>query len=167
VVRASSKIGVVWRPCDPRPQNPEQLRDGWVELLGRKPWEWFVTLTFREDRVHEERAEKSFRYWVAQVNNAAFGRRWRRQGKGVLWARATEWQRRGSVHFHALVAGGVGHVKRLALMKEWEDIAGWARIRPVRRQDLVAKYVTKYVAKGGDIEVGGPWNQPAPEAELL
>jgi hypothetical protein len=29
-----------------------------------------------------------------------------------------------------------------------------ARIRPVSRQDLVAKYVAKYVVKGGVIDIG-------------
>ena len=142
-------------PCDLRSRFPKQeLKAAWVELLGRYAWEWFCTLTFRQAWVHPERADKCFRVWLAMVNQAAFGKRWRRQGKGVLWARGIEFQRRGSVHFHVLLAR-VGNVRRLSMMDVWDGLAGWARIRPVEHQDRVAKYVAKYVAKGGEIDLGG------------
>jgi hypothetical protein len=152
-------------PCDLRSRFPKQeLKDGWVELLGRWAWEWFATLTFERPRVHPEGADKTFRAWISKVNDARFGRRWRKQGKGVLWARGIEFQRRGSVHFHVLVAR-VGKVRRLSMMDEWAELAGWARIRPVEHQDRVAKYVAKYVAKGGEIDLGGPGltEEPLPE----
>ena len=41
---------------------------------------------------------------------------------------------------HALVAG-VGALRRLTMMDEWAKLAGQARIRPVRRQGLVRKYL--------------------------
>jgi len=104
--------------------------------------------------------------WLAKVNEAAFGKRWRRRGKGVLWARGIEFQRRGSVHFHALLAR-VGEVRRLAMMDEWSSLAGWARIRPVEHPDRVAKYVAKYVAKGGEIDLGGPGLADEPKPELF
>jgi hypothetical protein len=83
----------------------------------------------------------------------------------VTWARATELQRRGAIHFHALVAG-VGDLRRLTMMDEWAKLAGWARIRAVQRQDLVRKYVSKYVAKGGEIDLGGPSVQRERDPEL-
>lgn len=164
MTREGSKVP---RPCDPRSRFPKQeLKDGWVELLGRWRWEWFCTLTFEQLRVHPERADKCFRVWLAKVNEAAFGKRWRRRGKGVLWARGIEFQRRGSVHFHALLAR-VGEVRRLAMMDEWSSLAGWARIRPVEHPDRVAKYVAKYVAKGGEIDLGGPGLADEPKPELF
>lgn len=42
------------------------------------------------------------------------------------------------------------------MMDEWARLAGWARIRPVESQERVARYVAKYVAKGGEIDLGGP-----------
>jgi hypothetical protein len=154
-------------PCDLRSRFPKQeLKDGWVELLGRWPWEWFCTLTFVEPRVHPERADKCFRVWLAKVNQDRFGKHWRRRGKGVLWARGVEYQRRGSVHFHVLLAH-VGNVRRLVMMDEWAELAGWARIRPVEHQDRVAKYVAKYVAKGGEIDLGGPGLGDEPKPELF
>ena len=154
-------------PCDLRSRIPKQeLKAAWVELLGRYAWEWFCTLTFEQARVHPERADKCFRVWLALVNQAAFGKRWRRQGKGVLWARGIEFQRRGSVHFHVLLAR-VGNVRRLSMMDVWANLAGWARIRPVEHQDRVAKYVAKYVAKGGEIDLGGPGLMDVPAPELF
>ena len=61
----------------------------------------------------------------------------------------------------------VGSVRRLTMMDEWARLAGWARIRPVSRQDLVRAYVTKYAAKGGEIDVGGPLHEGGPEPTLL
>jgi len=84
----------------------------------------------------------------------------------VTWARGLELQRRGTIHFHVLVAG-VGDVRRLTIMDEWARLAGWARIRPVEHQDRVAKYVSKYVAKGGEIDVGGPGVEQSCQTKLL
>jgi hypothetical protein len=166
LTRAKRGRRAVPAPCDPRSPNPNRLKAAWAEFLGRWSWEWFCTLTFVEARVHPERAEKCFRVWLAKVNTAAFGRRWRRRGKGVLWARGAEYQRRGSLHFHVLIAG-VGAVRRLSLMDEWAKLGGWARIRPVQRQELVRRYVAKYVAKGGEIDVGGPGLLAEPDPWLL
>jgi hypothetical protein len=96
------------------------------------------------------------------VNRARFGRRWYRRGLGVFWARGLELQRRGAIHYHALITG-VGDVRRLTMMDEWARLAGWARIRPVESQERVGRYVAKYVSKGGEIDLGGP--QPVPECQ--
>ena len=154
----------VRRPSDLRSSFPTRVRDAWAEFLGRWAWEWFCTLTFSE-AVHPEKGEKCFRVWIARVNDRVFGRHWRRRKRGVTWARATELQRRGAIHFHALVAG-VGDLRRLTMMDEWAKLAGWARIRAVQRQDLVRKYVSKYVAKGGEIDLGGPSVQRERDPEL-
>ena len=156
----------VGRPCDLRSTFPTRLREGWADLLERWPWEWFCTLTFADPRVHPETASKRFRVWIAWVNRARFGRRWYRRGQGVTWARGLELQRRRTIHYHALVAG-VGAVRRLTMMDAWARLAGWARIRPVERQDLVRRYVAKYVAKGGEIDLGGPGLALVRQEELL
>ena len=67
-------------------------------------------------------------------------------------ARAPAW---GHDPFHVLLKY-VCDVRRLTMMDAWADLAGWARIRPVEHQDRVAKYVAKYVAKGCEIDLGGP-----------
>mgnify|MGYP003694097619 CR=1 FL=1 len=56
-------------------------------------------LTFERPRVHPKRADKTFRVWISKLNDACFGKHWWRRGKGVLWARGIEFQRRGVHRF--------------------------------------------------------------------
>jgi hypothetical protein len=41
----------------------------------------------------------------------------------------------------------------------WNELAGFARIEPIKRAELVQRYVSKYVIKGGEIDLGGPLMQ--------
>ena len=134
----------------------ERVRDGWIELLSRLEWEWFATLTFRE-HTHPESAEKRFRMWVSELNRQAYGVRWAKRRVMATWVRALEYQLRGVLHFHALLRG-VGEVRRLAAMDRWFALAGIARVVPVRQQEAVRAYCSKYVVKGGELEVGGAWD---------
>ncbi len=142
------------RWADALRQSPE-LKNAWVDLLGRWPWEWFATLTFAEPNVHPERAAKCFRVWISMANRMEYGRAWAKRGLGVTWVRALEYQRRGTIHFHALLSD-VGRLRRLTLMDRWKELAGFARIGAVKDQERVRKYVAKYVVKEGDIDLGGP-----------
>ena len=38
----------------------------------------------------------------------------------------------------------------------WDALAGFARIEPIALEAAVRGYVSKYVLKGGEIELGGP-----------
>lgn len=132
------------------------VRDGWIELCSRYAWGWFCTMTFAVS-VHPERAGKTWRYWVNQLNRSVFGRHW--QGTdhmGVFWVRGSEYQMRGVLHYHALMSAIVdlnGFARRLSWMDEWKKLAGFTKIEPVFDKTAVTKYVTKYVVKGGDIDV--------------
>lgn len=107
--------------------------------------------------MHPELAEKKFRYFIGDINRALFSRKWYEHGDGVRWVRALEMQKRGVIHFHALIGGvGVEDLRRLTYMDKWEDIAGFARIEPVKSSYAVRCYVSKYVLKDGEIELGGP-----------
>ncbi len=129
------------------------LREAWGDFVARWPWEWFVTLTFTDD-THPERALKLFCLWCSKINRVIYGRRWnKREPFGVAWLVAVEYQKLGRVHLHALLAG-VGDIRRLTWMDNWEeldDVAGFARIKPVENQIAASRYVSKYVAKGGEI----------------
>ena len=142
------------------PAARPDLVQTWVEFLEPFEWEWFCTFTFRED-VAPESAEKRFRFLIAKLNRRLFGPRWWRKGQSVQWVRALEYQKRGVIHFHALMRG-VGGEDRFAVMKEWEELAGFARIYPPRNGAAVRGYCAKYVAKGGELTVGGgPWGLDA------
>ena len=130
-----------------------QLKDAYGGFIAQWPWQWFVTLTFSTDP-HPEKALKLFYLWASKMNRALYGRRWNKvQPFGVSWVVATEPHKSGRVHLHALVAG-VEETRRLTWMDKWSGLSrqtGWARIVPVDNQTAVSRYVTKYVAKGGDL----------------
>lgn len=139
--------------------------DAWAAFLERQPWDWFCTLTFRGDAVHPEAADKRFRMWLSKVNRELYGPRWWKHGQGVRWVRALEMQRRGVLHYHALIGGaGVDELRRLVWMDEWNRLAGFARIEPPRDGEAVRRYCAKYVAKGGEIDLGGPLARVAANA---
>jgi hypothetical protein len=130
------------------------LQEAWIVFLRQWAWQWFCTFTFREI-VHPEAADKRFRLFVSMVNREHYGPRWYKKGLGIQWVRALEYQRRGVIHYHALAAG-VEALRRLTWMDIWQELAGYARIEPIRDRAAVRRYVSKYVVKGGELDLGGP-----------
>ena len=130
---------------------------GWVEFLTAHSWQSMVTHTF-PDHVGPEVAANVYARWCRHVDKLT--------GLRLRWARATEYQRRGVVHFHSLIAGWLPDydrwsadevtARRTELEELWRDVGGgFSRIdvyTPAR-----AIYCTKYVAKGGDMDLGGAW----------
>ena len=152
------------------PKSETQLlRDAWAEFLSAYTFQWFATLTF-ETNVHPEAALKRWRFYTNQLNRALYGRRWqKKEHGGVYWILGIERQKRGVIHFHALM-GAVNDLNeiasRLACMDYWNELAGFARIEAIRSNEAALRYVTKYVVKGGDIEfsknLGDPMQQRLP-----
>ncbi len=132
-------------------------RQSWIDFINHWSWNWFCTFTFRGDSVHPEKADKLFRVFISKINRALYGSRWYKHGQGVKWIRAIEMQRRGVIHYHALIGGvGVEDLRRLTYMDEWDDMAGYARIEPIDSAEAVIAYISKYVLKDGEIDLGGP-----------
>jgi hypothetical protein len=130
------------------------IRESWVEFLSRYPMQWFCTLTFRNS-VHPERAFKVFRLWVNEINRSLYGKRWVQRGQGVYWFLAWEYQKRGVLHFHALVGDTENlnnRARRLAWMDRWFELGGIARIEDIKNRAAIDRYVSKYVVKGGQID---------------
>lgn len=131
----------------------------WVELLGRYEWAWFCTFTFKEP-IHPEAADKKFRYWVAKVAESYLGKTWRtKPKKEPQWVRGLEWQRRQVLHYHALVTNiPACYIElhwRVFFWELWRslDNGGVARIDPCDGRSAVYSYLTKYVVKGGEIDI--------------
>src|SRR5258708_24399022 len=84
---------------------------------------------------------------------------------GLRYALAFE-RKRNKLHAHLLVAGG--EALQLALWKPWakwwQKNFGRIRFDKPEQETAVLRYVTKYVAKDGDIELGSSWKD---EAERL
>ena len=77
-------------------------------------------------------------------------------------------QKRGVLHYHALIAGeGLQDLRRLTFMDEWDELAGYARIEPLRSSQAVYSYISKYVTKGGEIDIGGNFEELADPSQLF
>jgi hypothetical protein len=151
--------------------SPTSLEEAWAEFLGRWPWDWFTTHTFRSSRYkHPEAADKVFRLWISKLNRHLYGPRWYKRAGGVWWARASEPHQSGALHFHALIGGpGLAELNRMDWMdchakkrgipsceRCWYCLAGFARIEQPWADGAVRNYCSKYTAKGGMIDLGGP-----------
>jgi hypothetical protein len=123
----------------------QELVKAWGEFLSQFSWDWFVTLTFREE-VGSFRAHRLFGYFVRDLEKAA--------GHPIFWFRADEiGPHGGRFHIHALI-GNVAHLRRMTWVDGWDRLAGWARILPFDSKRGAAYYTAKYVAKqSGDWEI--------------
>lgn len=137
-----------------------ELSNAYSELLGRYKWEMFLTLTFRKPP-HPEAAYKKFRFFITRVNRELYGRNWYKKKVGVYWTIALEYHKSGVIHFHALL-GDTSFIherfERSSVKNLWFDIAGFARVSNIPdtgdgQRAAILGYISKYVAKGGLIDV--------------
>jgi len=138
------------------------LKDAWINFIKRyEPYTWYVTLTFKEPK-HPESADKAFFRWIRHINECLYGRRYREKKKGVTYIKCMEYQKRDVIHFHCLI--GDPHLyklKRWDFMKAWEYdcyrskelVNGYARIFKYNAARGAVNYCSKYVLKGGEIDI--------------
>jgi hypothetical protein len=137
----------------------KEAQAGYVRMLSPYPFQWFCTFTFKTE-THPEAADKLFRVWLNILNRTIFGKRWRERAPGgVIWVRALEWQRRGVIHYHALILGLPGN-QSLELAQHFQSVwreemgVGFSRIDLIKHgtQEAVSNYVSKYVTKDGELD---------------
>ena len=122
------------------------LREGWVTLVGRFPWEWFVTLTVDPKRVFPvSRAvvEREAVWWcnfVAKILRRPVG-----------WVCATERGRGGQWHSHAVMLADRPGWSPEAGLPAWTERNGRIDLRPVTDREGIALYTTKRAAEAGTI----------------
>ncbi len=135
----------------------EFARHDYSQFLLPFVFDWFCTFTFVAP-IHPEAADKAFRHFGNVLNRHIYGKRWRsRPPFGTRWIRATEWQKREVIHFHALFSGIQDHSPYFAqkFEKVWLEQmeCGYARIDLLRGDQQAAKaYCTKYITKDGEID---------------
>lgn len=141
----------------------DRIRDAWVEWLGALGWQWFVTYTFA-DRVHPEAADKKFRLWMSVFQRHVTGtQKWfNNPTKTCRWVRGLEWQKRGVIHYHALLYTPVT-VRDLRVYSSgdrshWADVwrkvsGGFGYVEPVQTGAGALAYLTKYAVKGAAIDI--------------
>jgi len=126
---ASSKQKIT--PLSPATKLPSKgyfkldLHQAWINFIRTyEPFQWYVTLTFKEPR-HPEACNKAFYRWIRHINQCLYGRRYREKQKGVTWIKAIEYQKREVIHFHCLIGSPeLYKLKRLEFMKVWETDCG-------------------------------------------
>lgn len=172
-------------------QADTRAADAWADVLRRYPAHAFATLTFRREKfftdkysgkvvtinrtgsgggMHPEAADKAFRYFISCINREIYGGDWgRRWHRGIQWARGSEFHKDGRLHFHALLSAPTADlntlVSRYAWHEWWYREFGRNQIEQPRSQHDVAAYVSKYVAKGGEVDFSknfGAWQPPRP-----
>jgi len=162
----SSKL--VTTPHSPATKLPSKgffkldLQQAWMDFIKSfEPFQWYGTLTFKEPR-HPESCNKAFYRWIRNINQCLYGRRYRENKKGVTWIKAIEYQKREVIHFHCLVGSPeLYKLKRLDFMKLWESdcmntqeiINGYARIFKYDHNRGAINYCSKYVLKGGEVDL--------------
>lgn len=135
-----------------------QLPQAWSDYLNTfNPWSWYGHFTFR-DYPHPETACKTWDFFIHKLNRSIFGcRYYRRSQSGVTWARGTELQRRGVVHFHAILGRIPDEVKRMFWLDMWYALGGICRIVRYELNRGAEYYMSKstYAWKRGEIDVSG------------
>jgi hypothetical protein len=137
--------------------NPEGLmrraKREFGEWLSLPQWDWFTTHTFKADYVSPREADKAWYSWFNGLRVAAKAKGYTPSVYGVaapFYFRATEYQDRGTLHFHSLI-GGVGDIRRLLFKDLWE-LSGFARVEKYDPGKGANFYVGKYLTKSeGDI----------------
>ncbi len=141
-------------------RSPLPIEKQWIALLARWQWQWFATFTFEEE-THPEAAVKAFRHWTKLLDesNGYRQRSSSTHSRRCIWARGLEWQKRGVIHFHALIGNIPYTYASLSVCRIWQETwfemqnTGICRIEPVAQTEASAAYISKYCAKGGEIDL--------------
>lgn len=141
-------------------ENKYYLPQEWANWIeGLSDWSWFGHFTFK-GLPHPEFADKTWKLYTHKLNREIFGCRYYKYPleKGVTWARASEYQKRGSIHYHALMGRISEDVDRFKYMEEWLQLGGICRIFPYDKMRGAEFYLSKsaYAWKHGEIDIGGP-----------
>ncbi|NVM24080.1 MAG: hypothetical protein HWN68_20165 [Desulfobacterales bacterium] len=130
--------------------NPEGLirraRNEFGAWLSVPEWDWYTTHTFRAEYVSPREADWHWQAWLNTLCQATKTRGLERP----FYFRVTEYQDRGTLHYHSLI-GGVEDVRRL-LFKDFWELYGFARVEKYEPNKGANFYVGKYLTKAdGDI----------------
>lgn len=157
-------------PVNSSSASPFSLPKVWAQFLDKPEWDWkwYCHLTFRDRDpgadglrkfVHPESALKVWDSFTHTLNKEIFGNRYyKRKTDGVTYARATEFQTRGALHYHAIIGRVPDTVRRMDYVDEWFRMGGFARIYAYLPGHGAEGYLSKscYAWKRGEIDLGGP-----------
>ena len=137
--------------------NKYYLPQAWGTWLdGFNPWSWYGHFTFRGYPTPEY-ADKTWDKWIHALNRSIWGcHYWKhKDSKGVTWARGTELQRRGAIHYHAILGRIPDDITRFYWMDEWYKLGGTSNIFAYEHGRGAEYYMSKstYAWKKGEIDL--------------
>ncbi len=121
------------------------------EIALCNPWEFFVTLTLRQDRYDLPKFKKDFGVWVGNYN--------KKYSVKLAYLVIPEEHKDGATHAHGLfqnvAAASLIHNSYGYLdMPYYYNRFGYISLSPVRDHDRAASYITKYVTKQPHSQLG-------------
>ena len=153
----------------------KSLKESWAEFINQWRWQWWITLTFR-DNVTRKTAQRKWNQWLRSIEKELKDE--------VGYFRASELQSaRNVLHFHSLVLN-IDRLERYSIdnylraekwfeqhkaretidqlavrfhwMDKWNEIAGFARIYKYDPTKGAHWYLCKYITKElSDYKLGG------------
>jgi hypothetical protein len=121
----------------------------WIN--GLREWTTFITLTFKKETA-QDTANRLFNRLISILNKECFGKHYTRFVKHSYFSyvQGIEYQKRDVIHFHVLIDRPV-NFQRIHIL--WNAWAGFVWTEIVKNQYQVTRYVSKYICKGGEINV--------------
>ena len=94
------------------------------------------------------------RHFLNGLNKRLFGSKYDRNGLGLISFFSFEYQKRGTVHQHGVIAGqALEGIRRDELKAELSGLAkGHCKVELPRNRERSIRYCVKYMAKEGDVD---------------
>lgn len=103
----------------------------------------FVTLTFRDDVLDLDVANRLFMLFVKRLNYKVFGSKY----ANLRYTAVPEFTKRGRVHYHVIFYN-LPYVKAKVLEQVWNN--GFIKINKIDNVDNVGAYIAKYMIKASE-----------------
>jgi hypothetical protein len=139
-------------------ESPYHLPQAWATFLSQplleSLWGWYGHFTHK-DYPHPESFHKLFLRWLYPINVEAYGRRYWKDNSGVIWARSSEFQSRGSLHYHSLIGDLPSWIDKAYHYRRWERMSGFCRIEKYESNRGAEYYLSKssYAWKNGEVDL--------------
>jgi len=129
-----------------------EITDEWIKWVSGRNWRSMITLTVKQVEMKQDTLINSFYRLIRYINTKMYGDHYTRiLGHSYFsYLVGIERQKRGALHLHVLVDRPVpfDYIRKM-WDKSWG--IGWVGIDEVGDNLGACEYMTKYVAKGGEL----------------